>query len=87
MFGWEDPGNLSSDSLLSSQSTSLSGGQSSNLLFRSLFNSFFLFSNDQFDVRWRRFVFVNSTVSSEGSSSLLWSLVNLNVRDVQSGSV
>lgn len=36
---------------------------------------------------WRRFVLVDSTVGSESSSSLLWSLVDLDVRNVQLGSV
>lgn len=79
--------NLSSDTLLSSNSTSLSGRQGNSLLFNSLLDVFFSFSNNQFDVRWGGFVLVNSTVSSEGSSSLLWSLVYLDVRNVQLGSI
>lgn len=74
--------NLSRDTLLSSDSTSLSGSKSDNLLFSSLGNSLFLFSDNQLNVRWRGFVLVDSTVGSVSSSSLLWSVVDLNVGNV-----
>lgn len=68
---------------MESQSTLLSSVQSDLLRVFSLSDFLGLFGDNKFDVRWGGLVSVNSTVSSESSSSLLWSLVDLDVGDLQ----
>lgn len=78
---------LSRNTLLESQSTLLSGVQSNLLGVVSLSNLLVLLSDNKLNVRWRRLVSVDSTVGSVGSSSLLWSLVHLDVGDLQLGNI
>lgn len=78
---------LSRDTLLESQSTLLSGVQSDLLGVVGLSNLLVLLGDNELNVRWRRLVGVDSTVGSVGSSSLLRSLVDLDVGDLQLGSV
>lgn len=77
----------SSNALLVGQSTLLSGVQSWGLGLLSLGDLLLLLSDDELDVRWRGLVGVDSTVGSVGSSSLLRSLVHLDVGDLQLGHV
>lgn len=70
-----------------SQSTSLSGVQSRLHLLHGLGNLLLFLSDNEFNVRWVGQVGVGSTVSSVSSSSVLWSLVDLDVGDLQLGNV
>ncbi|KAH3665763.1 hypothetical protein OGAPHI_003951 [Ogataea philodendri] len=55
--------------------------QSDFLIILGLLNNSILLGQDELDVGWRRLVSVDSTVCSESSSSLFWSLVDLDVGD------
>lgn len=74
---------LSTDTLQVSQSTSLSGVQSWLDLVGGLSNLLLFLRDNEFNVRWVGQVGVRSTVSSVSSSSVLWSLVDLDVSDLQ----
>lgn len=80
-------GGLSTDTLQVGQSTSLSGVQSWLDLVGGLSDLLLLLRDNEFDVRWVGQVGVGSTVSSVGSSSVLRSLVHLDVGDLQLGNV
>lgn len=77
----------SSKTLLVGQLTDLSGVQSDLLWLSSLGNLLLLLGDNKLNVRWRGLVCINSTVSSVSSSSLLWSLVDLDVGDLQLGDI
>lgn len=69
------------------QSPLLSRVQSELLVFLGLFDDVIFFGDDQFDVRGRRLVGVDSTVSSVSTSSHLGGLVDLDVGHLQLGGV
>lgn len=80
-------GCLSRNTLQVGQSTSLSGVQSWLDLVGGLSDLLLFLRDNEFDVRWVRQVGVRSTVGSVSSSSVLRSLVHLDVGDLQLGNV
>lgn len=78
---------LSSSQSLASQSALLSRVDSELLVLLGLLDNVLLLGDDQLNVRGRRLVGVDSTVSSVSSSSHLGGLVDLDVGDDQLGGV